>query len=141
MDDFYSYFKGAPLFPIEKAISTTLGVDPRLFDYASERPSQFGFDDDNPAEGKGYGGALRHMLLAGELQRMNPNVAAPLLYGHEFISGNLYGQDAIYRDMDLYNNALGRELGRKAKSRQELELMVLNNLYRAKTVPYGFGSQ
>lgn len=140
MDDFYSYFKGAPLFPVEKAVSTLLGVDPRLYDYASERPSQLGFADDVP-DSKTYEGALRHILLAGELQRMNPKVAAPLLYGHEYLSGSLYGQDAPFREMDLYNNELGRELGRKAKTRQELELMALNNLYRAKVVPYGFGTR
>ena len=142
---FYDYFQQAPLFPVEKAVSTLLGVDPNLYSYVSERPSQFGFEDSTP-ESKGYEGALRHLLLAGELERRNPRVAGPLLYGHEFLSGTLYGQPAEYREMDLYNNMLGRELGRQAKSREHLELLALTNLHRARTVPpppspFGFGSR
>lgn len=124
---------------VEAVVARTLGVDPEIFKYASRRASQFGFEDEahrgHPgwAPGnKGYQSAIRHMLLAGELERTHPRLAGPLLWGHEYITG--IAQEPVMREMDLINNALGRELGRRAKSREELELLTLINLPRAATV-------
>ena len=118
--DDYDNLKGAAIWNTEKAISRMLGVDPSLLEYVDRRPSEFGFEDSNP-----YGDALRHLLLAGELQRMHPSVARPLLWGHEHISGRLYGQPERFRNMDLENNEIGLFLGNRAKSREALENQAL----------------
>ena len=121
------------IYKTERGISGALGVDPSLFDYVSRRPSEFGFEY-APKGKRDYGDALRHMLLSAELERTNPLIAGPLLYGHEFISGVMHGQDPKARQMDLFNNQLGRSIGKTAKSRQEVELQSLLNLPKSMTL-------
>ena len=131
--DLISSFKGmyhGGIYNAEKAVTRALGIDPQLFTYASSRPSQFGFED-APVGKRDYGDVMRHLLLSAELQRTSPMFAAPLLYGHEFISGVLHGQNPEARKMDLFNNALGMEIGKTAKSREQVELGALLTLPKA----------
>ena len=121
------------IYQSERGFARALGIDPALFDYASRRPFEFGFED-APKGKRDFGDALRHLLISAELQRTSPMFAAPLLYGHEFISGKLHGQDPNAERMDIFNNAIGREIGKKAKTRQEVELQALLALPKAMTL-------
>lgn len=102
---------------LEKRITGALGVQDVL-DFASSAGEAYG------DASRGKGDALRHVLLSAELQRTHPMLAAPLLFGHEFVTNMLQGQRADDRDMDLKNNAIGRDIGRRAKSREEVERMA-----------------
>ena len=51
-------------------------------------------------------------------------IAGPLLFGHEYVTNLLQGQREDERNQDLRNNELGRSIGRKAKSRAEVESMA-----------------
>lgn len=69
--------------------------------------------------------ALRHLLGAATLaKRQGPSVAGTVLNWHEnpnvfqFLGGG-YGQRENDRQMDLHNNALGMEIGQKAKNYDE----------------------
>ena len=58
------------IYNAERGIMRLLGVDPSLLDYASKRPTEFGFHEDSTTSyEKNYQDAMRHILLGGELQR------------------------------------------------------------------------
>lgn len=96
-----------------------------LLDYAEQRPSQIGLTW-RPGQ-KDYEDAMRHVLMAAEMQREHPVMARPILWAHE-VNGDLWGQSADARKMDDWNNALGVMIGRNAKSRQDAEIQALNAL-------------
>lgn len=121
------------IFQTERGVMRLLGINPETVDYAIERPYGLGFQASSPGE-KNQADALRHILLSAELYRKNPDVADAVLNAHEQLSGRLHGQDPRAREMDLHNNALGREIGQVATSRAEVEALALKALPRAKTV-------
>lgn len=120
-------------FPVEKAITTALGAN-GLVDYAERRPSELGYPDSLGAEK-----ALRHMLLAGELHRLHPWLADPLLFGHEYISNVFHGQPIDVRGKDLFNNSLGKYIGQRANSRQDVENWAQAAMSHADTKDYSVG--
>ena len=78
--------------------------------------------------------AMRHMLAAGTLARKyNPTIAELLGKAHEYSTSPLAalrfmlgrGQMPLDYEQDIHNNALGIELGQKAKTQLELEKLVL----------------
>lgn len=78
--------------------------------------------------------AMRHMLAAGTLTRKyNPTIAELLGKVHEYSTSPLAalrfmlgrGQMPSDYEQDIHNNALGIELGQKAKTQLELEKLVL----------------
>jgi hypothetical protein len=78
--------------------------------------------------------AMRHMLAAGTLTRKyNPTIAELLGKAHEYSTSPLAalrfmlgrGQMPSDYEQDIHNNALGIELGQKAKTQTELEKLVL----------------
>lgn len=88
-------------------------------------PKQYGIDDQRDA--------ARHMIAAGTLARkFNPSVARFVGKGYEFLSspatsiGYGLGLNEMPPDyaMDIYNNELGIELARKAKTQEEFERLV-----------------
>lgn len=101
------------------------------YKYATKRPLELGLEGDH----RGQADALRHILLAAELQRTHPYLAAPLLYGHEFFTNTLQGQPSEEREQDVYNNEIGLQLGKLAKNRQDVERMALIGLKKAKVLP------
>ena len=104
------------VYEVEKMVAGTIGARGAI-DYASKRPSELGMED-----GPGPEKTLRHLLLSSELHRTQPStVADVLLLGHEFVSGTLHGQDAVDRERDLRNNALGKRIGKVSKSRIDQE--------------------
>lgn len=104
---------------LEKFAGDMLGVTD-ILNYAGGRPVEMGYQGVN----RGKADALRHLLLSAELQRQHPMIAGPLLFGHEYVTNLLQGQREDDRNQDLHNNALGREIGRKAKTRDEVERMA-----------------
>ena len=105
---------------VERMITKKIGIDETL-DWASQ-------DRGYQGDSRGKGDAMRHLLLSAELQRVHPMLAGPLLYGHEYVTNVLQGQRRDDRDQDLHNNRLGREIGRKAKNRDEIERMARETL-------------
>jgi hypothetical protein len=109
---------------------TGLGGALQLSTYAKERakemfPKQYGIDDQRDA--------ARHMIASGTLARkFNPSVAKFIGKGYEFLSspatsiGYGLGLNEMPPDyaMDIYNNELGIELARKAKTQEEFERLV-----------------
>lgn len=107
-----------------------LGGALQLNTYSKERskemfPKQYGIDDQRDA--------ARHMIAAGTLARkFNPSVARFVGKGYEFLSspatsiGYGLGLNEMPPDyaMDIYNNELGIELARKAKTQEEFERLV-----------------
>ena len=78
--------------------------------------------------------AMRHMLAAGTLARKyNPTIAELFGKAHEYSTSPLAvlrfmlgrGQMPLDYEQDIHNNALGIELGQKAKTQLELEKLVL----------------
>lgn len=64
--------------------------------------------------------AFRHMIFIGELtRRYGPTTAKAMGDIHEFIGSNA-GQPANQKAMDTHNNALGVEIGQKAKSWEDV---------------------
>lgn len=69
--------------------------------------SQLPGREDGPAD------AYRHILLAAELTRQfGETYANVLLNGHE-VTGSIDNQTAEAKAMDLYNNQLGVEIGKR----------------------------
>jgi len=104
---------------LEKFAGNLLGVTD-ILNYAGGRPVEMGYQGVN----RGKADALRHLLLSAELERQHPMIAGPLLFGHEYVTNLLQGQREDERNQDLRNNELGRSIGRKAKSREEVESMA-----------------
>lgn len=66
--------------------------------------------------------AARHALVSGDIaRRTNPTVAKIGMGLYELITGNPFDKDA---KMDFHNNAVGAELGKDAKSYEELKQKV-----------------
>jgi hypothetical protein len=94
-------------------------------------PGQKGQDDQRDA--------ARHMLAAGTLSRKyGPGVAEFLGKAHEFTTSPLQavktlfgGQMPADYGMDTHNNAVGAQLGQRAKSQAELEDLVQAEAERA----------
>lgn len=110
----------------EKTVSKTMGLG-EVMDWATKSR---GYQGDS----RGKGDAMRHLLLSAELQRTHPMMAGPLLYGHEYVTNLLQGQRSDDRAQDLHNNNLGRDIGRRAKSRDEIERMARETLDSGKAM-------
>ena len=75
----------------------------------------------------GYSDAFRHLLWTAEMARkFNPTVAKSISDWHENVTlpGGILGtahplQTEEEKQMDLYNNALGIEIGKKSKSYED----------------------
>lgn len=115
---------------LERGTTKLLGID-EILQYASRRPNELGFE----GEHRGAGDALRHLLLAAEMQRQHPWLAQPLLYGHEYLTNMLQGQKAEEREQDVANNQLGFGLGQQAMSRDDVERLALMSLKNARMLP------
>ena len=90
---------------------------------------------DPKSEVAGEADAMRHLLFQAQLAQKYGDMPAQMVsYLHEYTSP---GQPSAEREMDLYNDILGREIAKKAKS--EKELVELARRYvqsgRAKTLP------
>lgn len=118
------------LAAMERGGQHILGID-EITDYATQRPGQLGYHDEN----RGQGDALRHFLLAAELYRTNPRLAPFLLGGHEFITNTLQSQLSEDREQDLYNNEIGRQIGLLSSSREDVERRALMALPKARVLP------
>jgi hypothetical protein len=94
-------------------------------------PGQKGQDDQRDA--------ARHMLAAGTLSRKySPGVAEFLGKAHEFTTSPLQAVKSLFGGqmpadygMDTHNNAVGAQLGQRAKSQAELEDLVQAEAERA----------
>jgi len=115
---------------MERGVTWSLGLNDTL-DWASGAPERLGLLDEH----RGKGDALRHILLAAELQQKHPMLAKPLLYGHEFGTNMLQGQRSDEREQDLMNNQIGLQLGQLAAAknwtRADLERMAMQALPKA----------
>ena len=90
---------------------------------------------DIKGEAGGEADAMRHLLFQAQLMQKYGELPAQMVsFLHEYTSP---GQPSAEREMDLYNDILGREIGKKAKS--EEELVELARRYtesgRAKVLP------
>lgn len=117
-------------YSVERAVTRALGVQSAL-DYAQGRPAALGYPDSLGTEK-----ALRHLLLAAELHRTAPRLADPLLYGHEYGSNVLHGQSLDVRYKDLHNNALGKYIGQRSRTRADAEAWAQAALPFANTIDY-----
>jgi hypothetical protein len=94
-------------------------------------PGQKGQDDQRDA--------ARHMLAAGTLSRKyGPGVAEFMGKAHEFTTSPLQAMKTLFGGqmpadygMDTHNNAVGAQLGQRAKSQAELEDLVQAEAERA----------
>lgn len=118
------------LAALERAGLYGLGLTDTV-DYAVNRPKELGYTEDH----RGSGDALRHILLAAELQRTHPYLAKPLLYGHEFVTNMLQSQPAEEREQDLANNEIGFGIAKEAQSRQDVERLAQERLGKAVVLP------
>jgi hypothetical protein len=114
---------------VQERVGKLVGVDD-IMQYAAKRPKELGFKGDSD----GTGDALRHLLLAGEMHRTNPMLADTLLYGHEGVN-ILQGARLSAVEQDLYNNKIGKEIGRIATSRKHLEELAISRLRDTKILP------
>lgn len=78
---------------------------------------------------KGKGDAFRHMAWQALLQKQHPTLAKVVGYYHELPIGRTLGGAALEqtpeeRQMDLANNALGRDIAMKAKNLDEMYKML-----------------
>jgi hypothetical protein len=90
---------------------------------------------DPKGEVAGEADAMRHLLFQAQLlQKYGEFPAKAIGYVHEYTSPS---QPSAEREMDLINDELGREIGRSAKSEQELIEMARRYIEsgRAKTLP------
>lgn len=90
---------------------------------------------DPKGEVAGEADAMRHLLFQSKLTRKYGETPAKIIsYLHEYTSP---GQPSAEREMDLINDELGREIGRSAKSEQELIEMARRYIEsgKAKTLP------
>ena len=108
------------LVSTEKSIAGMLGISDVL-DYASRRPRELGFEK----ETGGQADALRHLLLAGELQRTSPVLGPLLLWGHEHVTNFLQRETLEDVNQDDVNNLLGMAIGKRGSSRNDVEQMSL----------------
>jgi hypothetical protein len=122
---------GSYTFPVEHLVARAVGASEPI-DYAERRPSELGFPDSGGEEK-----ALRHLLLAAELHRSHPWVADPLLYGHEYLTNTLTGQPLDVRYKDLSNNAMGKYIGQRSTSREDVERWARAALPASNTTDYG----
>lgn len=131
----FSLAKGGTVEKIDKyarkgqqAIADLIGQGEEI-KYANELSrQQFPNEEED-----GRGDALRHLLWQGAVQQGQGTVPAVLSgYGHEL---GLNMSDPA-TEMDLANNALGRQLGEETKTREELleRAMDAINTGKAKTL-------
>jgi hypothetical protein len=86
-------------------------------------------------EHNGPADAMRHMLFQAQLTKnYNPTLAKVLSQGHERLLD--WGQPDAEQAMDFHNDAIGREIGTKAKSIDEMTQMAKDAIAsgRAKTI-------
>jgi len=76
------------------------------------------------------GDAMRHLLLQAQLtQKHGEKTAKAISWAHENI---LDGQNSVEREMDTFNDELGREIGKKAKNKNEMTRMALEAIKKNK---------
>jgi len=76
------------------------------------------------------GDAMRHLLLQAQLtQKHGEKTAKAISWAHENI---LDGQSSVEREMDTFNDELGREIGKKAKNKNEMTRMALEAIKKNK---------
>jgi len=86
-------------------------------------------------EHNGPADAMRHMLFQAQLTKnYNPTLAKIISQGHERLLD--WGQPDAEQAMDFHNDALGREIGTKAQSIEEMTQMAKDAIAsgRAKTI-------
>lgn len=85
-------------------------------------------EDTFPAESQwlGEGDAMRHILFSAMATKAYGSDKVPkiLSWLNENVKGRLEGADEKERDMDLTNDSIGREIGMKAKTEDELIQMA-----------------
>jgi len=99
--------------------------------YTVKRPASWAAYNELGGTGESGGDtdALRHLLAAATLSKRQGALSEMALNWHEnpnipqFLGGG-YGQRESDRQMDLHNNALGLEIGRKAKTYDEALAMA-----------------
>lgn len=115
----------------QEAIAGLIGQEDEV-KYANEMANRYFPNEEEDARGD----ALRHLLWQGAVQQGQGTVPAALSgYGHE-LGIDMIPPMAPATEMDLANNALGRELGEQAKTREELLQAALEAVKsgRAKTL-------
>jgi hypothetical protein len=134
------------IYQLLKSLGLSSGQQPEIGytdllggDYATEE-AKLRFPDDGRVGGNQD--AFRHLVWQANLQREMPLLAKFAGNAHEsdympFIGAMLQGQGESEKEMDLYNNALGRKIADQATSIDDVysiaEQMVRNN--RVRTVP------
>lgn len=113
VDDFRQTMLGVPR-KLKQAAADITEIGP-IIKRSNEIPLKY-FDEKTEVDGAAD--AMRHILFQGQLMRKYGETPAKTIsYVHEYTSP---GQAAEARAMDLYNDEIGRELGRVAKSDEEL---------------------
>ena len=94
------------------------GLD-EIKQYGYERPEQLGYD--RQTEAMGPYDAARHILSSAAMtQKYGPGLASLYGTGYENLFYPFDPNEASYQ-MDIHNNRIGRELGIKYKTREEVE--------------------
>ena len=95
--------------------------------YQNTRPKELGIT----GEHNGQGDALRHILGSAQMaQKYGPTLANIFTTGHEYLFYPFEPHDKAM-DMDLHNNAIGRDLASKYKTQAEIEQAALEMLRNA----------
>lgn len=109
---------------IENGLLGLFGVDD-ISAYQNSRPKELGYI----GEYNGQADALRHILGSAALtQKFGPTLANIYTTAHEWIAPDL--NDAASA-MDVNNNAIGRELAQKYKTREEIEKAAVELMRQA----------
>lgn len=104
----------------------------------ARRASQAAYDKyGENEEWMGKGDAFRHMAWQAMMaEKYGKPIAAMAGWAHELGMGGPFGknpdQTDMEREMDLYNNSLGRDIGSKSKSYNEMFDMIVNSIDQGK---------
>lgn len=97
--------------------------------YAGDRPEELGFD--RRTEHNGAYDAARHILASAALtHKFGPTLADLFTTGYEKALWLGEPNEAAY-NMDIHNNAIGRELAQKYKTREEIEQAMAQMMHEA----------
>lgn len=96
------------------ALSDLAGIGPEV-QFATETPPQY---FPKAEQHNGRGDAMRHLLFQAEIaQKYGEGPAKAIGWVHENLSGP---QSEAEKSMDVYNDELGREIGKTAKNRPDM---------------------
>jgi len=104
----------------------------RLVDESNAYAKKFGLDPNSVSGGEWD--AFRHAYASAEVTREYGRYVAYLLgWAHE-VSGDINGQEPPDRNMDLWNNSVGRDIGESSISSQDSASQALEALRQGSLV-------